>query len=110
MTWEGSSLSLSKVILLNFLTGLWLSLLLSQAITQASFKIEIRHKVWYLTTMKLNQKSVAKKFGKFTNMWGKLDNISLTNQWGKKEITGKIRKHFKMNEVENNMPKLMGCS
>ena len=42
-------------------------------------------------------------------MW-KLDNISLTNQWGKKEITRKIRKHFKMNEVENNIPKLMGCS
>ena len=64
--------------------------------------------VSYYNEIKLEISS-KRKFGKFTNMW-KLDNISLNNQWVKKENARKNRKHFKMNEIENNIPKLMGCN
>ena len=44
--------------------------------------------VSYYNEIKLEISS-KRKFGKFTNMW-KLDNISLNNQWGKKENARKI--------------------
>lgn len=66
-------------------------------------------RVYWLTTIELNQKSITDRYPENPQIIG-TDNTLTNNRWVKTEITKNIRKYFVVNENENPIIKNLGCT